>query len=114
MLSLWELGALGFAAARVTQLVVHDSIGDPLRARFEMFHARKFDSKIRTFFRDMLSCIYCVSFHAAWMTVLVYSVATDRSHTGFSGFILFGIESFAVAGIASLLVRIDDTLPVRG
>lgn len=114
MLGALELGALGFAAYRATQLIVHDSILDGLRQRLEMWHARQFDSRVRSFVRDLISCIYCVSFHMAWLAVLAYMLAVGTNPVGsVSSFWLFGIQSFAVAGLAALLGRYDDTLPVR-
>lgn len=114
MLSLLELAALGFAAYRVTQLVVHDSILDGWRARLELWHARKFDSKVRTFIRDLVGCTYCTGFHASWLTLLTYLLAADKGSGGLSGFLLFGVQSFAVAGVQALLSRYDDTLPEGG
>ena len=113
MQNLLTLAALGFAAARVTQLVVHDSILDGWRDRLELWHAAKFDSGIRTFFRTLLGCVYCVGFHAAWLTVLAFRLATGQGIQNFGDFLVFGIESFAVAGIAMIINRVDDTLPVR-
>lgn len=105
------LVALGFASARVTQLVVHDSLLDGWRQRLELWHARKFDSSIRTFIRDLVKCLYCVGFHASWLTVLTYLLATGANPVGsFGSFVLFGIQSFAVAGVAMLVNRYDDSL----
>lgn len=105
------LAALGFASYRVTQLVVWDSILDGWRQRLELWHARRFESKARTFVRDLLKCTYCTGFHVSWLTVLVYLLATGKWATGFGGFLLFGVQSFAVAGIQALLNRWDDTRP---
>lgn len=106
------LVALGFAAYRVTQLIVWDSILDGWRQRLELWHARKFESKVRTFVRDLLKCTYCVSFHASWLTVLAYLLATGHNPVdSVSSFWLFGIQSFTVAGASALLSRYDDTLP---
>ena len=106
------LVALGFAAYRVTQLVVWDSILDGWRQRLEVWHARKYDSRVRSFIRDLLKCTYCVGFHASWLTVLVYLLATGANPVGsFGSFWLFGIQSFAVAGVQALLNRYDDSLP---
>lgn len=114
MLSLLELAALGFAAYRVTQLVVHDSILDGARQRLELWHARKFDSKIRTFVRDLLGCTYCTGFWASVAVLLTYLLATDKGSGGLSGALLFGVQAFAVAGVQALLSRFDDTLPEGG
>lgn len=108
------LAALGFAAARVTQLVVHDSILDGWRERLELWHASKFDSKPRTFIRTLFGCTYCVGFHASWLTVLTYLLATGQWDTSMGGFLVFGIESFAVAGVQMVINRWDDTRPTPG
>ena len=99
MQNLLTLAALGFAAARVTQLVVHDSILDGWRERLELWHAAKFDSSVRTFFRTLLGCPFCVGFHAAWLTVLAYTLVAGLGIHSWGDFLVFGIESFAVAGI---------------
>lgn len=91
---------LGFASARVTQLIVHDSILDGWRQRLELWHARKFDSRARTFVRDLFGCVLCFGFHASWLTTLTYLLATGRNPVAsFSDFVLFGVQSFAVAGV---------------
>lgn len=106
------LAALGFASYRVTQLIVWDSILDGWRAKLELWHARKFDSRTRTFIRALLKCTYCVGFHASWLTVLVYLLATGSNPVAsFGSFWLFGIQSFAVAGVQALLNRWDDSRP---
>lgn len=112
MLGLLELGALGFASARATQLIVHDTIADPVRARLELWHARKFDSRVRSFVRDLLGCVYCSGWWLSLVTVLVYLTATES--WGDAPLLVHAIECWAVAGIQALLNRIDDTLPVRG
>ncbi len=111
MLSLLELTALGFAAYRVTQLVVHDSITGGWRQRIELWHATKHTSRVRTFIRDLISCTFCLGFHASWLTVMTYLLASGQWQTGVDGFLLFGIQSFAVAGIQAILSRYEDTLP---
>lgn len=110
------LAALGFASYRVTQLVVHDTIGDPLRARLAAWHMNGVgpgrSNRVRSFFWDLSRCTFCVGFHASWLTVLVYLLATGTNPVGsFSSFWLFGIQSFAVAGIQAILSRYEDTLP---
>jgi hypothetical protein len=109
MLNITELVLLSFAAYRVTRLVVRDSILDGWRARLELWHAKRFESKVRIFIRELLGCQYCVSFHAAWLTVLVYLLVTGKGSASFTGFMLFGILAFAVAGASALLSRYDDS-----
>lgn len=110
------LGLLGFAAYRVTQLIVHDSILDGFRLRLDGWHANGIrpgrTNRARTFVRDLLSCVYCAGFHVSWLTVLVYLLTTDGTPApwdGFRSFLTFGILSFAVAGVQALLNRWDDT-----
>jgi len=76
--NLMILAALGFASARATQLVVDDTIGDPLRKRLELWHARKHTSKVRTFIRSLLGCIMCAGWWLSLITTLVYLVAADQ------------------------------------
>lgn len=112
MQNLAVLAALGFASARGVQLVVHDTIGDPFRLRLELWHARKFDSKVRSFIRDLLKCVYCVGFWTSVIAVVVYLTAAGQ--WGESSVFVHMIEAWCVAGIQMMINRIDDTLPVRG
>lgn len=118
MLGLIELAALGFAAARVTQLVVWDSILDGWRQRLAAWHMDGIrpgrSNWGRGFIRDLVGCPYCVGFHASWLTVLAYRLATGRGIRSFSDFLLFGIESFAVAGVQMIINRYDDSLTKEG
>ncbi len=93
------LVALGLASARVAQLIVHDSILDGWRERLELWHAKRFDSRTRTFVRELLGCVLCTGFHASWLTLLTYLLATGQWQSGFDGFMLFGVQAFAVAGV---------------
>lgn len=108
MLNLAELLVLGFASARGTQLIVHDSILDAWRARFEMWHARKFESKPRTFLRTLLGCVYCVGFHTSWVALLSYLLASGTWSE--ASWLVHGVEAFAVAGVAMIINRFDDSL----
>lgn len=94
MTGLTELVVLGAAAARGTQLIVHDSIGDPLRDRLELWHSRRHDSPVRTFIRDLLACIYCTGFWCSVITVAVYHTATTWHGVSL---LSFGLNAFAVA-----------------
>jgi hypothetical protein len=107
MINLMTLGALGFAAYRGTQLIVHDSILDGAREKMELWHARKFTSKPRTFIRDLLGCTYCTGFHLSWIAVLAYLLASGT--WGDAPSLVHGIEVFSVAGIQALLNRWDDS-----
>lgn len=109
MLGLLELGALGFASYRGTQLVVWDTIGDVPRQKIELWHARKFDSRFRSFIRQLLSCVYCAGWWLSMATALAYLTATGS--WGDAPLLVHAIECWAVAGIQALLNRLDDALP---
>lgn len=100
---------LGFAAYRATQLVVWDTIGDPIRARIELWHAARHDSKLRTFVRSLLSCIYCVGWWLSILTTLVYVTATKQ--WGSTPLLVVAIDCWSVAGVQALLNRWDDSRP---
>jgi len=114
------IAALGFAAARGTQLVVHDSIGDPLRARLLMWHMNGVKpgsrNRVRSFVKDLLSCTYCTGWHLSWIAVLAYTLAVGdpAPWSSVAAFFLFGLNSFAVAGVQMIINRYDDTLPSNG
>lgn len=99
---------LGFAAYRGTQLIVWDSILDPVRARIELWRVSKLTSKPRKFVWDLLTCIYCTGFHVSWLAVAAYYTATGWDGVGL---LSFGLDTFAVAGVQALLNRWDDTRP---
>lgn len=108
MLTLPELAVLSFAAARGTQLLVHDSIGDPLRDPLFAWNANKPESKIRQFVITLISCVYCMGAHVSWVTLLAYLYADGR--LGDTSLLGFGINWFAIAGAQMLLNRYDDSL----
>jgi hypothetical protein len=107
MQSLPVLLVLGFAAYRATQFVVHDSIGDGLRIRLELWHAREPGSKIRNFFRDLIACPYCTGWWLSLATVLAYLTAAGQ--WGAASLWVHAVECWAVAGVQALLNRWDDT-----
>jgi hypothetical protein len=96
VLGLTELVVLGAAAARGTQLVVHDAILDKPRERLELWHAKRHTSRLRTFIRDLLGCILCAGFWASTITLAVY-----HTITGWHGVTLldFGLNAFAIAAV---------------
>lgn len=108
MQSLLILTALGLAAYRGTQLVVHDSITKPMRSRIEVWHAKKHESRIRTFVRDLISCTYCTGFHMSWIALLAYLLASGTWDD--SSPWVHAVEAFTVAGAQALFSRFDDTL----
>lgn len=115
MNDLATVALLGFAAARVTQLVIWDSILDGARQRLAAWHMDGVQpgraNRLRTFIRDLFACIYCFGFHASWLTVLAFTLATGGNPVASVGaFFQFGIWSFAVAGVQMLVNRWDDSL----
>lgn len=100
---------LGFAAYRATQLVVWDTIGDPIRTKIEMWHAKRHESKVRSFVRQLISCIYCVGWWLSIVTVLVYVTATGQ--WGNIPLFVVAVDCWAVAGVQALLNRWDDSRP---
>jgi len=109
MQSLLTLGVLGLAAYRATQLVVWDTIGDPVRARIELWHARRFESAFRTFVRDLISCTYCAGWWLSLLTLAVYLTAAGQ--WGAASPLVHAVEFWAVAGVQALLNRWDDSRP---
>lgn len=112
MISLLEVGVLGFAAYRGTQLIVWDSILDGWRSKLELWHAAKFDSKARTFIRDLLACTYCTGWWVSVIALLAYLLASGK--WGNASWLVHGVEAFAVAGVQALLSRWDDSLGSGG
>lgn len=109
MQNLATLAVLGFASYRATQLVVWDSIGDGLRAKVEMWHAARFDSRPRSFVRDLIKCPYCVGWWLSMVTVLAY--LTAAGDWGSAPLVVHAVECWAVAGMQALLNRWDDSRP---
>lgn len=105
------LAALGFASYRAVQLVVHDTIGDPLRKRIELWHAARHESKARTFVRMLIQCPYCVGWWLSLVTTLVYLTAAGQ--WGAASLWVHAIECWVVMGVQALLNRVDDSLPIR-
>ncbi|MFD8509696.1 DUF1360 domain-containing protein [Streptomyces antimycoticus] len=107
MVGLPALAALAFASYRGTQLVVHDSIGDPLRDRVIAWHERRPDSAFRNAIVTLIACTYCAGWWVSGIALAVYLLAAD-AWTG-TALLLHGVEWFAVAGGQALLNRWDDT-----
>lgn len=115
MQNLAVLAALGFASARATQLVVHDSIADPVRNKIELWEAHNFGTRKGSaikFLKDLISCTYCAGWHLSWITLVAYLTATGQ--WGSAPLLVHGIEAWAVAGVQALLNRFDDTLGTGG
>jgi hypothetical protein len=107
MLDLTVLAALSLASYRATQLVVWDTIGDPLRDRLELWHAKNHESRVRTFFRQLVACPYCVGWWLSMLTVAVFLTATGG--WGDAPLLVHAVEAWAVAGGQALLNRWDDS-----
>lgn len=107
--NLWILVALGFASYRATQLVVWDTIGDKVRNLLEIWHARKFESPVRTFVRDLIGCTYCAGWWLSLVTVAVY--LTGARQWGAASIWVHAVEFWSVAGVQALLNRWDDSRP---
>ncbi|MFJ4846299.1 DUF1360 domain-containing protein [Streptomyces sp. NPDC088733] len=108
MIGAVDLALLGFAGYRGTQLLVHDSILDPACDRVFAWQQARPDSKRRDFVVTLISCVYCTGWWVAGALLATYLLATGR----FDGapLLVHGIEWLAVAGLAVLMNRVDDTL----
>lgn len=102
-----ELAILGAAAYRGTQLIVWDTITQPIRDRIEQWHIARPDAKPRKWLHDLISCPYCAGMWVSGIALLIYLVITGRWDD--SPWIVHGIEWFAVAGVQALANRWDDT-----
>jgi len=102
-----ELAVLCLAGYRATQLIVHDSILDPIRDRIHLWRAARPESKAREAVTTLIGCPYCSGFWLAGIILAVYLTCTGT--WGDANWLLHGVEWFAVAGGAVLLNRWDDT-----
>lgn len=109
MLDPLELGALGFAAYRGTQLLVWDTLLDRPRIWLRVRLARNPGKLVWWFPAAVVACIYCAGMYVSGVALLVYLLATGG--WGGSPWIVHGIEWFVVAGVQALLNRWDDSLP---
>ncbi|MGW5925251.1 DUF1360 domain-containing protein [Streptomyces anulatus] len=108
MISLAELLLLAAAGYRGTQLLVHDTILDPVRDRLHAWHEQRPTSMARTAVVTLISCVYCMGWWVSGALLALYLLLTGQFHG--VPLLLHGIEWFAVAGAAVFLNRIDDTL----
>lgn len=106
MIGIPELAVLAAAGYRGTQLVVHDTILDPVRARLFAWHARKTTSRPRTAAVTLISCIYCSGWWISGAFLAAYLHTTGQWNG--TPLAVHGIEWFAVAGTAVLANRWDD------
>lgn len=107
MISPTELAVLTLAGYRGTQLVVHDSIGDPIRDRVFAWHAARPDSPARTALITLISCTYCAGWWISGAVLAVYLLAAGQWTT--APLAVHGVQWLAVAGGQALLNRWNDT-----
>lgn len=107
MLNLAELIILGAASYRGVQLLVHDTLTDPIRAAVEVRHVTKPRNRVWWFLHAVLGCPYCCGMYVAGTALLVYLIVSGQ--WGAAPWIVHGVEWFAVAGVAALANRWDDT-----
>lgn len=101
---------LGLASYRATQLVVWDTIGDPLRLRLKVWRARKEASKVRAFLDNLIGCPYCTGWWLSMITGAVYfGITAPWSSLG--DWTRNAILMWAVAGVQALANRWDDSRP---
>ncbi|MFD4315002.1 DUF1360 domain-containing protein [Streptomyces sp. NPDC058548] len=107
MISPEELALLALAGYRATQLVVHDSILDPVRERVDTWQQRKPNSAVRAALVTLISCVYCSGWWIAGMLLALWLAVTAQWNVG--PWAVHGFEWAAVAGAAVLLNRWDDS-----
>lgn len=107
MLTLPELALLALAGYRGTQLLVHDSILDPLRDHIDAWHQNKPDSPARTAVVTLIYCVYCTGWWVAGALLLTWLLVTGTWSQ--APLLVHGIEWLAVAGAAVLANRWDDS-----
>ena len=108
MIDLAHLALLGLAGYRGTQLAVHDTILDPARDRIIAWHERRQDSPLRSAVVTLVSCVYCMGWWVSGALLLTYLLVTGSFDQ--APLLVHGLEWLAVAGLAVLLNRLDDTL----
>lgn len=97
MIGLAPMLVLGLAAARVTQLAVHDSILDPFRNVLASWHLRNSSGYWRDFWMTLVSCVYCTGWWASGAVLAAYLFSTGQWDT--APVLVHGVEWLAVAGI---------------
>ncbi|MEU2487049.1 DUF1360 domain-containing protein [Streptomyces sp. NPDC012617] len=107
MISLVVLAFLALAGYRGTQLVVHDSILDPVRARIDAWQQKRPTCPVREAVVTLISCVYCAGWWVSGALLATWLLVTD-SWSG-TPVLVHGIEWLAVAGAAALLNRWDDS-----
>lgn len=101
------LAVLALAGYRSTQLIVWDSILDPIRDRIHLWQAHRPESRPRELITTLIGCPYCMGFWLSGIILAIYLTCTGT--WGDAHWLLHGVEWFAIAGGAVLLNRWDDT-----
>lgn len=109
VIHLADLAVLALAGYRITQAVVHDTIGDRVRDRLYAWHAAAPTRTIRAALATLIACIYCAGWWIAGALLATWLLATGQWHQ--APLLVHAIEWAAVAGGAVLLNRWDDTRP---
>ena len=107
MINLVTLVFLALAGYRGTQLVVHDSILDPVRARIDAWQQRCPQSAFREAVVTLISCVYCSGFWISGALLATWLIVTGTWRG--TPVLVHGVEWLAVAGAAVLLNRWDDS-----
>jgi hypothetical protein len=107
MISLVVLAVLALAAYRGTQLLVHDTLLDPIRDRVFAWHEKRPESALREAVVTLISCVYCTGWWVSGALLATWLLVTDSWHG--TPVLVHGIEWLAVAGAAVLLNRWDDS-----
>ncbi|MEC3995171.1 DUF1360 domain-containing protein [Actinacidiphila sp. DG2A-62] len=107
MISITTLALLALAGYRGTQLVVHDSILDPVRARIDAWQQNRPQSAFRAAVVTLISCVYCSGWWISGALLAVWLLVTGTWDA--APVLVHGVEWLAVAGGAVLLNRWDDT-----
>lgn len=108
MINLVELAVLAAAGYRGTQLLVHDSILDPVRDRIDTWFQKRPESKVREMVLTLISCVYCTGWWVSGGVLAAYLLAAGRWHD--APLLVHGVEWLAVAGAAVAINRWDDSL----
>lgn len=111
MIDLPVLALLGIAGYRGTQLGVHDTILEPLRARILTWQSNRPQSGPRLAVTMLIECTYCLGWWVSGAILATYLLATGTWHD--APLLVHGIEWLAVAGVQALANRVDDTLDTR-
>lgn len=107
MISPTEIALLALAGYRGTQLVVHDSILDPVRAKVDAWQQRKPFSPYRDAVVTLISCVYCSGWWVAGALLPTWLLVTGQWDR--APLLVHCVEWLAVAGGAALLNRWDDS-----